>query len=254
VLTLRRRPPVYVFVIWSQARHLERRILDDLAEHFTVLDVVEVTWSTDDRFARSLTRMYGDALPPGSDKEVHCGNGPFLLVVVQDRRPRFRPRRTGRGHRLLNSRVYDARLRYREWTGGGYRVHASDSVEETERNLVLMLGVGIPEISARERSGGDVARRHARDPVGTDGWDSVDQLLRVLAPYGVRPAAGHANGDLSVLATDVWWAEHIAGGHEVGPGVREVAVAGQPRRLTVLQQPTLLVRAWNALTGWGLRP
>ena len=140
----------YVFILWSQARREERRILADLHARFAVLDMVEVVWTQGDTFARSLTRMYGSALPPGSDKELHCGDGPFLVVVVEDSHPRRRPRRTNHGVRLLNSAVIDARQRYRNWTGGGYRVHASDSVEDADHPLVVCACVRLPEEVARE--------------------------------------------------------------------------------------------------------
>lgn len=234
----------------------EGRILADLAAHFTVLDVLEVTWTPDETFSRNLSRMYGDALPPGSDKEVHCGTGPCLAVVVQDRRPRFGLRRTGRGRQVLNSSVFDARLRYRRWTGGGYRVHASDSTAETERNLVLLFGAGTADFHSR-RPSRDGARVHATDPVGTHGWASLDQLLLALEPYGARPASRPgtqarpgAGARLSLVASDVWWAERIAGGRELGPGVREVEVAGKPLELTIHAQPARPVRAADALLGW----
>jgi hypothetical protein len=246
-VTALRRPGLYVFVLWSAARAEEERILADLAERFEVLDVVEVTWSPDERFSRSLTRMYGDALPPGSDKEVHCGTGPFLAVVVRDSGPRFRPRHAGGKRKLVNSRVYDARLRYREWTGGGYRVHASDSVLETDRNLVLLFGEGVEEFAARPPRAG--VRAHAADPVGTSGWNSVDQLLRALAPYGARPAPAAGDVALRVVASDAWWAEHIAGGLEVGPGVREVQIGGRGVRLRIDQRPGLRVRMADRLAG-----
>lgn len=178
--------------------------------------------------------MYGDALPPGSDKERHCGNGPFLAVVVQDRRPVLRPRRTSKGIRVLNATVFDARQRYRAWTGGGYRVHASDSLLETERNLVLILGEAVDDLRAR-RPPPDGARSHPADPVGTAGWSSIDQLLLALRPYGARPSGEHGAERLAVEAADVWWAEHIAGGLGIRPGVREVLVDGRPVELTIRQ-------------------
>lgn len=244
-----RSPPVYVFVLWSEARREQDRILADLTARFRVRDVVEVSWTSDDTFATSLTRMYGDALPPGSDKERHCGTGSFLLVVVEDPSPRFRPRHTGRGRRLLNSNVYDARLRYREWTGGGYRVHASDSVVETERNLVLLLGQRAADVTG-PWSAEDGWRAHAADPVGTHGWSSREQLLQALAPYGAQPDAdADADADaIRVRASDVWWAERIAGGRELRAGARQVSVAGRPVEVVFLQQPTRAVRLVNALT------
>ncbi len=247
MLTTAARRPRYVFVVWSEARAQERRILEDLATRFRVLDVVEVTWTPDERFARSLTRMYGDALPPGSDKELHCGTGPFLAVVVEDTRPRFGLRRTGRGRRVLNTNVYDARLRYRRWTGGGYRVHASDSMLETERNLVLIFGRGAYDFEAAH-SPARAPREHVGDPEGTEGWSSQAQLQRALAAYGTQPLREQRLVEpLEFVSSNVWWAEHIAGGREVGPGLREVLVDGRPVRLRLRQRPSLAVRAATAL-------
>jgi hypothetical protein len=251
VSVLIRVPPVYVFVLWSQSRDQEQRILDHLAIRFTVVDLVEVTWTPDDTFARSLTRMYGDALPPGSDKERQCGTGPFLLVVVEDPAPRFRLRPTGRGRRLLNSNVYDARLRYRQWTGGGYRVHASDSLRETERNLQLLLGEGMADLAGKKAVQG--ARRRAVDPVGTHGWTSEEQLLRTLAAYGARLDGRSPDQVLHLAASDVWWAEHIAGGRELAPGRREVRVDGRPLQVQISQRISPTVRAINAVTARLLR-
>lgn len=39
----------------------------------------------------------------------------------------------------------------------------------------------------------------------------------------------------------MWWAERIAGGREIGPGVREVIVGDEPLELAILQS-----RAWTA--------
>ena len=248
---MHRRPPVYVFVLWETAREEEDRILADLHRTFRVLGEVEVTWTADETFARSLTRMYGDALPPGSEKEQHGGTGPFLLVLVEDRRPRMRPRHTGRGRRVVNARVYDARLRYRSWTGGGYRVHASDSVAETERNLVLLLGEGLDAV--RRRAPGQV-RGAAGDLAGTHGWASREQLLTALRAYGARPRGAQDEGRMSVLATDAWWAEHVAGGTEVAPGVRQLQVAGRSLELVVEQRPSGPARALAVLRRTTARP
>ncbi len=67
-------------------------------------------------------------------------------------------------------------------------MHASDSVAETERNLVLLFGAGSAEFHGRRPSMAG-ARVHAADPVGTHGWASLDQLLLALEPYGARPVS-----------------------------------------------------------------
>jgi len=235
-MQFRRRSPLYLFLLWSESRPQESRILADLSSQFTIRDLIDVHWTTDETFARNLTRMYGDALPPGSEKELHCGTGPFLAVVVEDHRPRYRVRRTSRGLTVLNSSIFDARLRYRRWTGGGYRVHASDSALETQRNLVLLFGKGTAEFRAgRPPVAGP--RRYDADPIGTTGWDSIGQLLLALKTYGAQLITLSETEDkLTVIAIDVWWVERIAGGCELSPGVREVQVAGRSLELTFCEQ------------------
>lgn len=232
----RGRPPIHLFLLWSAARSEEDRILTDIAARFRVLDLMEVTWTLGETFARSLSRMYGDDLPPNSAKELHCGSGPFLVAVVEDAQPRYRLRRTNRGLRFLNSSVFDARRRYRMWTDGGYKVHASDSVAETERNLALLLGERPEQFRDRRATVEHPGRRIDADPVGTDGWASLEQLKVALETHGAR-LARQTDGSRSVrvTASDLWWIELIVGGREVVPGVREVSVAGQPMRL-ILQE------------------
>jgi hypothetical protein len=229
---LQGRPQVRLFLLWSAARSEEGRILSDIASHFRVLDLIEVTWTRGDTFARNLSRMYGDDLPPHSDKELHCGSGPFLVAVVEDVQPRYRLRRTNRGLRILNSSVFDARRRYRTWTDGGHKVHASDSLAETERNLALLLGERAEQFHDRRAAVEHPARRIEADPVGTDGWASLEQLRLALETHGGR-VTRHTDGGrfVRVIAPDVWWIELIAGGSEVVPGIREVSVAGDPMRL-----------------------
>jgi hypothetical protein len=240
-------------VIWSEARVLEQRILDDIAGTFTVLEIVEVTWTPGDVFARNLSRMYGDALPPGSDKELHCGSGPFLAVVVLDDRPRHRLRRTNRGPQLLDSNVFDARARYREWTGGGYRVHASDSEAEAERNIALLLGRRACYYD-REPTRAVPDRGRAGDPVGTHGWQSLDELLLALEAHGcvlVSRSTGPDGDGLTMRTPDAWWAERIAGGSPAGDRARTVAVGRDVLRLMLVEVPPRRTWDWvGALRPW----
>jgi hypothetical protein len=249
----RRRPETQLFLLWSKARHAEERILGDITSHFTVLEMIEIAWSRGETFSRNLTRMYGDALPPGSDKEVHCGDGPMLAVVVRDERPRYRIRRTNRGPKWTNSNVFDARSRYREWTGGGHRVHASDSVTEAERNLVFLLGRPTDDFPSSTSSDG-VAHGRAGDPIGTHNWVSTDELLVALGAHGcalVSRSEGPDGSTLTVRTPDAWWAEHIAAGTPVGDRMLEVPVGTGSVRLTLVEVPPRPTWDWvGTLRPW----
>ena len=217
---------------------MEDRIIEDIAAHFTVLKLVEAVWTKGEVFARNLTRMYGDALPAGSDKELHCGSDPLLAVVVRDERPRYRLRRTNRGPKLLNSNVFDARSRYRQWTGGGHRVHGSDSVAEANRNLVLLLGRRSADFEHPDPEHADrPARERVGDPVGTHGWESVDQLLLALEAHGCSLLSWSSDGgcdSLTMSTPDAWWAEHIAGGEALDDHTRVVPVGDGSLRLVLV--------------------
>ena len=117
---------VHLFVVWSEARAAERRILEDAAARFRLLDLVEVTWSARGVLGqpRPLLRLgaaarVGEgaalrhravprrgrrgsaaALPPAS-------HGPWLGARerVGDRRPHALPRVDGR--RLPRARERD---------------------------------------------------------------------------------------------------------------------------------------------------
>ena len=239
---------VHLFVVWSEARVAERRILEDAAARFRLLDLVEVTWSAE-AFSGSLVRFYGSALPPGSEKELHCGTGPFLVAVVEDPRPRYRPRRTGRGWARVNASVIDARTRYREWTGGGYRVHASETAAEAERDLVLLFGRRSADFAAAAPAP-DGPRRHDADLVGTRGWADPGELRLALEVTSGASALPTVDGvDLALAVSDLWWAEQIAGGRDLSNGMRELDVGGRPFRVALVETQARRSSGLRALVG-----
>jgi len=203
----------------------------DIGDRFAVADVIEVTW-TPAAFSRRLTRLYGEALPPDSDKERVCGSGPFLVVVAVDERPRYGLRRTTRGLRRVNVRAAAAKRRYRRWAGGGFRVHGSIDRAEAERDLRLLLGIGGESLRSRRWNG--TIRRVVDGDVR---WEGVDEL--VAAIDSATPTSLSAESEARVVLTseDVWWAVVIAGGDPPAADAREVAldivVAGASRRLRV---------------------
>ena len=193
--------------------------MSDLAREFQILDVLEISWSQRE-FSRNLTRFYGEALPPGSDKEQHCGNGPFLVVVVRDLDPRYQLRGRGRPQ-VVDLSTLEAKERYRHWTGGGHRVHATLEPVEFAHDLFLLSG-RLPSQYDETESWSGVVEAVQADLVGADRWSSLDSLLTALrATLGrlavVEPPAPERPA-LTIAVDDPWWAAVVANGR---PGVED---------------------------------
>jgi hypothetical protein len=225
-----------VFVLWETARSSQDRILADLARRFEVCDVIEVTWPPE-VFSRNLTRLYGEALPSGSDKEEQCGTGPFLVVVATDRRPHHGLRRTTRGLRRVNTRLARAKARYRRWTGGGFRVHGSLDRAEAERDLRLLLREPADARTSRRWDG--VVRPACTDPTA---WADSHDLVAAIASATPASLLDDEVSGVHVAAEDVWWAIVIAGGDPPAADAldaqADVTINGRPRALRITSSAT----------------
>lgn len=169
---------IHLFILWDKSSSLWDKILQDLDTKFTILQVWKIQW-TRRKFSQNLTRFYGTTLPSANQKERHCGNGPFLLILVKDMSPVYAERKTSRGRAVVNVNTFDAKQCYREWTGGGHKVHATNSVKETEHDLALLVNQYYEEyMSAEEWSG--IVVDYKEDLVGHDGWWSMEQFFQIL--------------------------------------------------------------------------
>lgn len=175
-------PEYQLFILWEKARYQQEKILADMREHFTVLKQYEITW-TPELVSGDFTRFYGENLPSHSEKEQECGTGAFLLIVVRDGNPQYEYRQTSHGRELVNAGMFDAKARYREWTGGGHKIHCSNSPVEFNHDITLLLGINaedfITRLSEQKRVDNGIESL-SQDVVGANGWDGLDQLLYVL--------------------------------------------------------------------------
>jgi peptidoglycan/xylan/chitin deacetylase (PgdA/CDA1 family) len=75
--------------------------------------------------------------------------------------------------------MFDAKQRYRSWTGGGHRIHASVDPVEAEHDLFLLLGRRAEDyLQVEGRWTGEV--REVQDLAGTGGWRDLDELMTAI--------------------------------------------------------------------------
>ncbi len=164
----------HIFIIWSNARNKEDEIKRDISSKFEVIQIVSLTWSKSE-FQNNLSRFYGKKLPSLKSKMKHCGNGEFLLVIVDDVSPRYEWRKTSSGKAYVNVNMFDAKALYREWTSGGHKIHATNDTKEVQHDLTLLMGKNAVDYVPKSRH-----IKLKQDLVGARGWDNLADLFYVL--------------------------------------------------------------------------
>lgn len=205
---------IHLIVLWSTARYKENEILDDIRKSsLKIRRMYEITWS-EELVAANYTSFYGVHLPDKSHKERECGKGPFLCLVVEDAAPKYEYLVTSRGHERVNVNIFTCKKKYRSWTGGGHKIHTTNSPAETNHDSALMLGLNYEDLK-RELAESDNAElvQLNRNITGVAGWKDFKELFYTLnstADYIVMRGMNSLeeadisdlHGDIDILTTD----------------------------------------------------
>jgi hypothetical protein len=171
-----------LFLVWSNARGEDERVLDRAQTLFEVRGVHAIHWSPE-LFARNAARFCRGRLDPSlrAVLQERGAGDPLFLISAIDRSPRYEPRPGAEGAGQVNARFVDVRRELRAWTGGGSRVHATVSAAEVARDLMLLLGTD-PRTYLKENPRpwtGRITEVH-RDLTGARGWSAPTELFDVL--------------------------------------------------------------------------
>ena len=130
---------LHIIVIWEKGRFVQDKIIRYLKKHFIISNVYEIEWSKE-LFSENLSRFYGESLPNTSAKMKRIGNDKFLLVVLKDKHPVYKYRRTTSGSKVVNINMFDTKELFRHWCSGD-KVHGSNNIFETTHDLTMLLGL-----------------------------------------------------------------------------------------------------------------
>lgn len=169
----------HLFIIWSNAKYMENKILKDISTHFEIIGKHKISWNKNN-FSRNLTRFYGENLPKNSNKEKLCGNDPFLLVVIRDHNPLYRNRMTSKGLMSVNVNIFDAKEMYRSWTGGGHMIHGTNNLSEVKHDLILLTGLSVEDYLKKFENNQSILRDEYKYLIGEKSWKDANELLYVM--------------------------------------------------------------------------
>ncbi len=179
---------IHDLIIWPNALVFAESIISDIRETFKVITIITIRWDRDkwdDNFDVFYSKSWQGLSPSKLQnavkyKAIHCGYGDFVLIVFEDGAPEMIFEHTTEGTSLVNSHVFNKKKRYREITGGGHLVHTSNNTTETDRDLTLLLGMGIDDfrLSYERLMVGD--KLIIRNCTGVDGYDSLNSFFYTL--------------------------------------------------------------------------
>ena len=185
---------------------------------FEILDVKKVVWKKRS-FSNNLSRFYGKKLPDKSFKEKHCGNGPFISIVVKQDNPIYEERKTSKGKALVNSLLYDKKQLYREWTGGGHKIHTSNDMMEADHDIFFLFNKKSSDYLNND-SWDNQIKEYQTNIRGFDGWENLDDMFSfvnesseyvVLRNYEEIDAMDENKSDIDFLTIDIDFSYHING-------------------------------------------
>lgn len=180
LLNMDNNSEMHLFILWEKSLYKKDEIISQIKEKFKIIKIYNVKWS-DKYFISNLSRFYGTNLLDCKAKAEHCGTGEFLLIIVKDENPIYENRNTSKGIKNLNINMFDSKEKFREITGGGHKVHATNDEIETNHDITLLLGISLNDFKNQnsEEWNGEIENLK-KDLFGYNGWDNVQQMFYAL--------------------------------------------------------------------------
>lgn len=224
-------------IIWSKADGFEREIINDINNSFNLNSVLKVKWGKD-FFQQNLGRFYCHSLIEKTEdqkrdileqKEIHCGNEAFTVVLFDDLAPVLKESKTSSGYSFVNTKVFKKKEDYRRLTGGGHKIHITDNDFEFEKDFLFLFGQYssdyFDELVANCKKQKLLLNQNL---IGVPQWQSISDVFKVLnvtANYVVLRNFEYlpnkyfinGHGDIDLLVDDLLLVKRILNARAVFP-------------------------------------
>lgn len=210
-------PNSHLIIVWNKGRQILNEVDTYLNSNFSVFFRIEVKWS-DDLAHKNMSRFYGKKLPDIAKKVEHCGIGPFVVYIINDTTPNWALEMTTSGVQRVNRNIFDIKKMFRQKLGGGHRIHATNNLAETVRDVALLFGPDLPTTAESPII--------QMDLIGAHGWKSLDEVFLILnycTPYVLLRNfeklpyhfESHEHGDIDLLCNDHIEVRQLLNAHPV---------------------------------------
>lgn len=228
---------LHIIIIWEKARCYAQQVEKEIKKVFNIAWKCEYCWEQE-RASENYAAFYGEKLADIQYKVEHCGKGAFLVYIVEDKNPIYEIRDTTSGRRKVNVNLFDLKAVLRNMTGGGHRIHASDTKIEANTNSLSLFGKRIENVLielSKERDAEESQKKICRNISGVGGWKSWKEFFDILnccTPYVVLrnyetilAQDNKEHGDTDLLVKDRDAAKAIIAGRKIFQGKERVLYA-----------------------------
>lgn len=165
----------YCIIIWEKALWCKNKIINDLNNDFIIDNCFYIEWNKA-KFHENLESFYGRKIYNTANKIQCCGDGKFLLVIFEDKNPKYGQVNTMDGNETVNINVFNKKNIYRKWTAGCHRIHVSNTPKETIHDLTILLGNNYDNTIKAIQNNSIIST----NTIGVKGFESVNEIEKSL--------------------------------------------------------------------------
>jgi hypothetical protein len=170
---------LHSLILWENSRKDSEKVIESIKEKFEICQIFEIEWPKQ-KFVSNLKRFYGITLADPQNKKSKCGDGPFLLIIIRDQNPIDGKRKTSLGSQIVNTNIYDFKMKTRKTLGSGYSIHSSIHQKEANHDFMLLLGKSLEEISADYKNPWNGEIKELKKDLFGNYWKNPEEIFKLL--------------------------------------------------------------------------
>ncbi|MFD1628612.1 protein kinase domain-containing protein [Pseudopedobacter beijingensis] len=187
-MTLSNLTETHLLITWHNATTLLDDIKKQISDNFTIKRIFCNSWDNKD-FLGNLVQFYAhsqkekssdDYLKILKNKIAHCGNGKFYVFVIEDHTPHYDYRLTSNGEQIVNTNIFDLKTNLRELTGGGHKIHCSNNIFESNKDLTLIFHKNKDDFYKEHQGNDQNIIKIKQNCLGFNGFNQIEDLFYLL--------------------------------------------------------------------------
>jgi hypothetical protein len=168
-------PEKHLIILWPSCAAVTSELERAISESLKVLSVSFGSWN-DSNARLNYSRFYQKNLLGDNETVSHKGMGRFHIYVVLDSKPEYGFRETSSGNRYVNVNVFRLKEKLRELSGGGHRVHTTNSQEELRCDVAMLWGIDVLKALDFEKN----VPQEINGTFGISGFEKISEVFLLL--------------------------------------------------------------------------